>query len=69
MTCNGCRNHVEKILSQVDGVVIAKVDLGAAGLFYPTFGILLSQMIAALAMSFSSVSVIANPKKLRNIKL
>jgi len=41
----------------------------AAGVLYPFFGILLSPMIAAAAMSLSSVSVIANALRLKQIKL
>jgi Cu+-exporting ATPase len=41
----------------------------AAGVLYPAFGVLLSPMVAALAMSLSSVSVIANALRLRSLKL
>ncbi|MFC4095120.1 heavy metal translocating P-type ATPase [Euzebyella saccharophila] len=41
----------------------------AAGILFPFFGMLLSPMLAALAMSFSSVSVIANALRLKTVSL
>jgi Cu+-exporting ATPase len=41
----------------------------AAGVLYPVFGITLSPMIASAAMTLSSVSVISNALRLRNVRL
>jgi P-type Cu+ transporter len=41
----------------------------AAGVLYPSFGLMLSPMLASAAMSFSSVSVIANALRLRRVSL
>jgi Cu+-exporting ATPase len=41
----------------------------AAGVLYPLFGVLLNPMVAAAAMSLSSVSVIGNALRLRQVKL
>jgi Cu+-exporting ATPase len=57
------QNLVFAFLYNVLGVPIA------GGILYPAFGILLSPMIAALAMSLSSVSVISNALRLRRVHL
>jgi Cu+-exporting ATPase len=57
------QNLVFAFVYNVAGVPIA------AGVLYPTFGLLLSPAIAAAAMALSSVSVISNALRLRSVKL
>jgi Cu+-exporting ATPase len=60
---NMYQNLVWAFLYNVLGIPIA------AGVLYPAFGMLLSPMIAAAAMSFSSVSVIGNALRLRGVRV
>lgn len=65
----------QKVMANIKGNLLFALGynvLGipiAAGILYPFFGILLSPMIAALAMSLSSVSVILNSLRLRSAKI
>jgi P-type Cu+ transporter len=57
------QNHFFAFIYNALGVPIA------AGVLFPVFGVLLSPMIASAAMTFSSVSVVANALRLRNVKI
>ena len=63
MMCNIRQNLFFAFIYNALGIPIA------AGALYPFFGLLLNPMIAGAAMSFSSVSVIANALRLRRVKL
>ena len=57
------QNLVFAFLYNVLGIPVA------AGVLYPAFGLMLSPVVAALAMSLSSVSVIGNALRLRSVRL
>lgn len=57
------QNLLSAFFYNANGVLIA------AGILYPFFGLLLSPILAAAAMSLSSVSVIGNALRLRRIRL
>jgi Kef-type K+ transport system membrane component KefB len=66
----GARDHAQ--YPAESGLGVSYNVLGvpvAAGVLYPVFGLLLSPMIASVAMSLSSVSVIANVLRLRHLEL
>jgi len=65
---DGVMRNIKQNLFWALGYNILGIPI-AAGVLFPIFGLLLSPMIAALAMSFSSVSVIMNALRLRSLKL
>lgn len=64
----GVTRNIRENLAWAFAYNVAGVSI-AAGLLYPAFGLLMNPMIAALAMSFSSVSVVANALRLNRITL
>ncbi len=58
-----------RVLDKTGTLTEGKPRVVAAGVLYPAAGVLLSPVIAALAMSFSSVSVIGNALLLRRLPL
>jgi Cu+-exporting ATPase len=60
--------NIRRNLAWAFGCNLLSVPI-AAGALYPFFGLLLSPMTAAAAMSFSSVSVITNALRLRRLEL
>lgn len=65
---NATMNNIHWNLLLAFGYNIVAIPI-AAGVLYPMFGLLLNPMIASLAMSLSSVSVIANSLRLRRVDL